>query len=468
MTDQNEYRKVVIYISIVAALGGLLFGLDQGFIANAGETLNRLYGLNTASAGNFNAILASGGIAGTICSGLFCRFFGRRNTLLIAGFSFLIGSSISSTLPSLEILTVCRFILGFGVGLASFATPLYLAETAPAKVRGAMSTLFQLMITFGIFLICLTNIVIVEFVGHNQISLTLMFSVISVFAFLMFVGCFMLPKSPRWLMMKGHENKARLVLAKTRPQEEIDLEIKEIKDKINEKGYSVAHTLKQRFFWKVLIVGMIIQMFQQLVGINAMIYYAPSFLSDAGLNIILAGLAVFFVNFISTIPAIMWVEKWGRKKLLTVGATIMMVALISVSICFWLLNVVGVESEIPKYVLLVSCLVYIFGFACSWGPVAWIICSEIFPQKVREIGMTVTTVVNWTFAGIVISKSNVIMSSGVWGKPIMFIIYAIFCVLAIIFLKKFVPETKGVSLEKIETDLMSGVKLRDLGNWSKA
>ncbi|MGQ4005248.1 sugar porter family MFS transporter [Francisellaceae bacterium CB300] len=465
MELNKEYKKIVFLIAVIAALGGLLFGLDQGFIANAGATLDHVYGMvpGSVTEGKFNAILAYGGILGTICSGFFTRFVGRKNTLIIAGFSFLLGALISSILPPLGILTACRFLLGFGVGLASFATPLYLAETAPAEIRGAMSSLFQLMITFGIFLICLVNVVIVEMAGHTEVSLVLMFSVITLFALLMTLGCFFLPKSPRWLMMKGNEDQAREVLARLRNDDQIESELSLIRDKNNQKGDSVKNTLNKPYFWKVLVVGVVIQMFQQLVGINAMIYYAPTFLQGAGLNIILAGLAVFFVNFISTFPAIRWVEKWGRKKLLTVGATIMASALLVVAACFYMIDIAGVQSEVPKYVLLISCLVYIFGFACSWGPVAWILCSEIFPQKVREIGMTITTIVNWTFVWIVVAYSNVIMGSGVWGKPMIFVSYAIFCIIAIVFLKLFVPETKGVSLEKIEDNLISGSKLRDLG-----
>ena len=462
---QNEKKIVVIRMAIIAALGGLLFGLDQGFIANAGKTLDHIYNIAPGSIteGKFNAILAYGGILGTICSGFFARYFGRKNTLLIAGFSFLIGALVSSLLPPLNILTACRFILGFGVGLASFATPLYLAETAPKEIRGSMSSLFQLMITFGIFLICLVNLVIVELAGHTKVSLTLMFSVITIFAALMFVGCFFLPKSPRWLIMKDREGEAIEILKRLRNQDQIDKEIQEISQSNHQKSYSVKQVISKGFFWKILIVGVVIQMFQQLVGINAMIYYAPSFLEGAGLNIILASLAVFFVNFLSTFPAIRWVEKWGRKKLLTVGAIIMAMALLIVAICFYVIDVVGVSSELPKYILLIACLLYIFGFACSWGPVAWILYSEIFPQNVREFGMTITTIVNWTFVWIVVAYSNLIMGAGVWGKPIIFISYAIFCIIAIIFLKLFVPETKGVSLEKIEDNLISGKKLRNLG-----
>lgn len=464
MEAQKEYKRIVFLIAIIAALGGLLFGLDQGFIANAGKTLDHIYNMAPGSIaeGKFNAILAYGSILGTICSGFFTRYFGRKNTLLIAGFSFLMGALVSSLLPPLNILTACRFILGFGVGLASFATPLYLAETAPKDIRGAMSSLFQLMITFGIFLICLVNVVIVEVSGHTKISLTLMFSVITLFAFLMFLGCFFLPKSPRWLMMKDREGEARKVLARLRNKDQIDREIQEMSQNDKQESHSVKQVLSKGFFWKILIVGVVIQMFQQLVGINAMIYYAPSFLQGAGLNIILAGLAVFFVNFLSTFPAIRWVEKWGRKKLLTVGALTMAAALVVVAICFYAIDIAGVHSEFPKYILLIACLVYIFGFACSWGPVAWIICSEIFPQNVREFGMTITTIVNWTFVWIVVAYSNVIMDAGVWGKPMIFISYAIFCMIAIVFLKLFVPETKGVSLEKIEDNLISGKKLRNL------
>lgn len=465
MNELGEYKRIVYLIATIAALGGLLFGLDQGFIANAGVTLDHVYHIRPGSIteGHFNAVLAYGGILGTLCSGLFTRYLGRKNTLLIAGFSFVIGALISSALPDFDVLTACRFLLGFGVGLASFATPLYLAETAPTDIRGAMSSLFQLMITFGIFLICLVNVFIVKYIGNENISLTLMFSVITIFALLMTFSSFFLPQSPRWLMLKNREAQARKVLARLRKTDQIDSEIAEIKHKNMQKTYSIMETLSKGYFWKILVVGVIIQMFQQLVGINAMIYYAPSFLHGAGLNVIVAGLAVFLVNFLSTFPAIRWVEKWGRKKLLTIGAMIMIVALIAVATCFYAIDIVGLKSEVPRYILLISCLVYIFGFACSWGPVAWIICSEIFPQNVREFGMTITTVVNWTFVWIVVAYSNVIMDSGVWGKPELFISYAGFCLIAIVFLKFFVPETKSVSLEKIENNLISGKKLRNLG-----
>lgn len=204
-------------------------------------------------------------------------------------------------------------------------------------------------------------------------------------------------------------------------------------------------------------------MFQQLVGINMMIYYAPHFLSDVGLNVLVAALAVYLVNFLSTFPAIKWVEKWGRKKLLTVGAVVMMSSLIVSAVCFYFIKHTQDPADFIKYVLLISCLVYIFGFACSWGPVAWTLCSEIFPIKTREIGMTVTTVVNWTFAGVVIANSNVIMTKVAFGDVIIFLVYAAFCLASIFFLRMFVPETKGTSLEKIEDNLISGKKLRNLG-----
>ncbi|GAB4223150.1 MAG: sugar porter family MFS transporter [Francisella sp.] len=464
-TENKGYRKLVFLICIVAALGGLLFGLDQGFIANAGETLNFIYGVEKGSAieGNFNSILAIGGIIGTICAGFFTRILGRKNTLLIAGFSFVIGSVISSLLPPYSILTACRFILGFGVGLASFATPLYLAETAPTNIRGSILTLFQIMITFGIFLICLSNVLIIELVGKTKISITLMFSVLAFFALLMFIGCFFLPKSPRWLMLKGKENDAIKVLEKIRNADEVHIEIEEIKQKINQQRYSLIEAFKYSFFWKIVAAGVMLQMLQQLIGINAIIYYSPQFLQSAGLSIVLAGLSVFFINFISTFPAIKWVEKWGRKKLLVVGAIIMMFSLLTIALSFILIDIVHIKSHFIKYILLIACLIYIFGFACSWGPVVWTLCSEIFPQKIREIGLTITTITNWTFAGVVIANSNRVMNSGEWGKPIIFIFYAIVCLIAILLLKKFVPETKGVSLEKIESDLISGKRLIDIG-----
>jgi len=461
-----EYKKIVYVICFLAALGGLLFGLDQGFIANSLPTIREVYGLNVEQASNYAAVLATGGVVGALLSGAFARFFGRKRSLVLAGLLFSGMSILSAFLPSFFILNVCRAGLGFAVGVASFIVPLYLSETAPAKIRGSMGTLFQLMITVGIFLIALTNVVIAKIFTSAHVALPLMFIVIALFSLIMFFGALTLPESPRWLMLKGKKDKAISILQNVlNSQSEVDFEIKEIEATIknNQNTASISMIFKG-YFLKVVIAGVLLQVFQQLVGINMMIYYAPTIFGYAGMTGILALLIVPTVNMLFTLPAVKLVEKWGRKKLLYVGAVFMFVSLLAAAFAFQGIGGAtdaNLISPVYKHILLVSSVVYIFGFAVSWGPVAWLVCSEIFPLRVREIGMTITTMVNWTFAGVVMSKSLIVMKT--FGDASIFYVFAVFCVLAVVFVKFFIPETKGVTLEEIEMNLEKGVPLRNLG-----
>lgn len=462
---QIKYNTIVYFICAVAALGGLLFGLDQGFIADALATIEKVYKFGISGGEMYSAILATGGIIGALLSGLFARFLGRKKSLVLAGFIFTAASAYSALLPPIAILSACRFALGFAVGTASFIVPLYLSETAPAKIRGSMGTLFQLMITIGIFLISVTNVLIVKIFVNPLHSLPLMFLTISLFAALMFIGSLMLPESPRWLMLKGRREDTLKVLNKTlNSQEEIDLEIKEIEETLHGPKGAGIEIIFKGYFFKALVVGILLQMFQQLVGINMMIYYAPTIFKYAGITGIIGMMTVPTVNMLFTFPAIPLVEKWGRKKLLYVGAAAMLVTMLAAGLAFRSIAGISDPSRIggaPKTILLTAAIVYIFGFAISWGPVVWLVCSEIFPLEGREVGMTITTMVNWTFAGLVMANALTFMKK--FGNSSIFYLFAGFCVLAIIFVAVFVPETKGITLEEIEFNLKSGKPLRDLG-----
>ena len=466
LPSSGGYKTIVYVICIVAALGGLLFGLDQGFINNALDTLTEHYQFETHHKESYSGILAWGGIFGALLSGIFARFLGRKKSLVMAGFIFCSASAYSALLPSLFILSICRFALGFGVGIASFVVPLYLSETAPAKIRGSMGTLFQLMITIGIFLISVTNVFIVRTFVNPATALPLMFLTITLFALLMFAGSFILPESPRWLMLKGRKDQAVAVLQRTlKTREEVDNEINEITAALEERHEAGVSIILRGYFFKVLLLGVILQMFQQLVGINVMIYYSETIFGYAGMTGLIAMMTVPTVNMLFTFPAIRLVEKWGRKKLLYVGASMMLVTMLAAGFAFQSIGNVTDPSLIDgnyKMLLLAAVIVYIFGFAVSWGPVAWIVCSEIFPLEGREIGMTITTMVNWTFAGLVMSNALSFMEK--FGNSSIFYLFAGFCVLSILFVSMFVPETRGSTLEKIELNLKKGVRLKNLGN----
>lgn len=446
------YKTVVYFICLVGALGGLLFGLDQGFIANSLNTIKSAYHLDTRGAEQYSAILATGGIIGALLSGIFARVLGRKKSLVFAGLIFSVASAVSALLPSLFLLNACRFLLGFGVGVASFITPLYLSETAPASIRGAMGTLFQMMITIGIFLISVTNVYIAHLVTNPHNALPLMFLVIALFALLMLLGSLILPESPRWLMLKNKKQQAIKVLRRVfNTEDEVNAEINEIEQVLAEdKGHTVRGLIKGHFI-KILLIGIVLQIFQQLVGINVMIYYAPTIFGYANITGLLAAMTVPTVNMLFTFPAIFLVEKWGRKKLLCVGAVIMLVSMLAAGFAFHQIGSAAAVNPLTKAVLLLAVIVYIFGFAFSWGPVAWLVCSEIFPLRGREVGMTITTMVNWTFAGLMMLYALSFMEH--YGRAPLFYLFAGFCVLAILFVLKFVPETKGITLEELEEQL---------------
>jgi MFS transporter, SP family, galactose:H+ symporter len=461
----SSYKPIVFYICGTAALGGLLFGLDQGFIANSLPTIRKVYSLDIKGAEHYSAILATGGVIGALLSGIMARYGGRKKSLMLSGFIFCAASLVSAMLPPLAVLSTCRFLLGFAIGIASFIVPLYLSETAPASIRGAMGTLFQLLITIGIFLISVTNVFIAKWIADPQTALPLMFAAIVLFAGLMFAGSIFLPESPRWLMLRGKKDQAREVLQKTlNTPEDVHLEIKDIEDTLGNRGPQVAILFKG-YFIKILLVGILLQMFQQLVGINVMIYYAPTIFGYAGLTGIIAMMTVPTVNVLFTFPAIRLVEKWGRKKLLYLGALCMFVSMVAAGIAFTMIGHLSDPAMIdptPKSILLAAVIFYIFGFAVSWGPVAWLVCAEIFPLAGRELGMTVTTMVNWTFTGLLMD--NVLTFMQIYGNASIFFLFAFFCVLAVVFVAAFVPETKGVTLEQIEVNLRSGKKMRCLGD----
>ncbi len=465
MISKGRYKAIVLVICSVAALGGLLFGLDQGFIANSLETLTEHYHLSVPQKESYSAILATGGIAGALLSGVLARILGRKKSLLLAGFIFTAVSAYSALLPDLPILSACRFALGFAVGIASFVVPLYLSETAPAAIRGSMGTLFQLMITLGIFLISLSNVYIARTVATPATALTLMFLTITLFAALMFVGGFILPESPRWLMLKGRKEEAVAVLGRTvSTQAEIKQEISEIDQALHGPQGAGFRIVFRGYFFKVLLVGVLLQMFQQLVGINVMIYYAPTIFGFASMKGIIATMTVPTVNLLFTFPAISLVERWGRKKLLYVGAVMMLVSMVAAGLAFQAIGANPDPAAIgqsPKTVLLLAVIIYIFGFAVSWGPVVWLVCSEIFPLEGREVGMTITTMVNWTFAGLLMANALTFMET--FGNASIFYLFSGFCVLAIVFVALVVPETKGITLEQMEFNLRNGVRLRHLG-----
>lgn len=455
-----EAKKIVKRACCIAALGGLLFGLDQGFINGSLEFISKTFGFTTSQGESFASIMLIGSIIGALSSGWISRTIGRKRTLIIAAFFFVLFSIWGAMTDTINILFFTRFCLGLAVGCASFVVPLYLSEIAPTRIRGAFISMYQLTITIGIFLIYVSNTVI----GKYFQSWRLMLLAIAIPALVMFIGVLTIPRSPRWLILKGKEQDAREVLENTREtQEEVELEIKEINQSIeNSKKQGGWELLRKPFFLKVIILGMLLQCLQQLSGINSVIYYSGQIFKVAGFeNPGIATVVVGLVNMLTTILAVKYIDKWGRKPICYFGLTVMAITLIVAGILFKIQEGGAILGGFEKSLFLFACLAYIFAFAISLGPIIWVICAEIFPLEGRDLGMTLTTATNWIFNTIVVRFSLSVIEN--YGGSTLFFIFAACCILGFILIGNYTPETKGVSLELLEMNLKSGKKLKEIG-----
>jgi len=352
------------------------------------------------------------------------------------------------------------------VGVASFTAPLYLSEISPQSVRGSMISMYQLMITIGILIAFLSDTWLATYAtfgtttgGHWRIML----GVIAIPAAIMFAGVWFLPESPRWLFLKGFQQHAVDVFKRMKLDDaEIAAEVKEIEDslKVKQDGFQLLKTNGN--FRRAIGLGVGLQIIQQLTGINVIMYYAPEVFRLAGFadtNEQMWGTVVVGItNVLATFIAIAFVDRLGRKPIMYAGFITMGLAMITVGVLF---NI-GIEKH-PElgYPAIFALLVFIIGFAMSAGPIIWVLCSEIYPLAGRDLGVTFSTTTNWVVNAIV--GQTFLTLIHVLGGGNTFLLYGGLNVLFIIFFILLVPETKGVSLEKIERNLMSGLPLRKIG-----
>ena len=460
-------KKLIIYfIGFTAALAGLLFGLDVGVISGALPFLKNEFKLSIGSEGAVVSALLWGAVIGTLISGLLSSRLGRRKTMLISALIFVVGSLLCSISPSEHLLIVARLFLGVGVGVASFTAPLYLSEVSPRAVRGALISMYQLMITIGIVLAFLSNTWLASYLTFQGMTgghWRLMLGVISIPAALMFGGVFFLPESPRWLFLKGFKDRAVAVFERMHLDEvEIAAQVKEIEEnlKVKKNGFEMLKTNPN--FRRVIGLGIGLQLIQQLTGINVIMYFAPTIFKIAGFastNAEMWGTVIVGVtNVLATFIAIGFVDRLGRKPIMYAGFVTMGAAMLAVGTLFNM----GVQSHPALgYFAILALLIFIVGFAMSAGPIIWVICSEIYPLSGRDLGVTFSTATNW-IANAIVGMTFLPLLAGL-GNGNTFLLYGGLNILFIIFFVIFVPETKGVSLEKVEANLLSGLPLKQIG-----
>jgi sugar porter (SP) family MFS transporter len=429
------------------ALGGVLFGYDTGVIAGAILFINEDLGLSPFTSGLVVSSLLVGAIIGAAFAGPIADATGRRKLVLVASIIFAVGAIGAALATSAGLLILFRFVLGLAVGAASLIVPLYLAEVAPTEIRGAVASLNQLMIVTGILIAYIANSALAGAEAWRwMIALAVIPSV------LLFLGMLFMPETPRWLASKDRDEEAREVLRRTRDEVAVEAEMSDIKRVESQEEGGLGELLAS-WVRPALLVGMGLAIFQQIIGINTIIYYAPTTLTNVGFGnsaAILANAGIGVINVTMTLVAIRFIDRVGRKPLLLLGAAGMALSLAILGLTSLLLPEPSGVSLVG-IITLVCLALFIAAFAVSWGPIVWVMLGEIFPLKVRGSAMAVATVLLWA-ANFVVSLSFPVLLEAL-GIGWLFLGYSLIGLVALFFVRSFVTETKGRSLEKIESDL---------------
>jgi SP family sugar:H+ symporter-like MFS transporter len=446
-------------IYLFGALGGLLFGYDTGVISGALLFIPNDFKLSPFLQGAIVAALLLGAMIGAACAGRLSDRLGRRLLIMIAAVVFTGGALLAALAPTVWVLIAARFIIGLAVGSAALVVPLYLAEIAPAEIRGAITSLNQLMIVGGILAAYVVNAILA-----SSGNWRLMLGLAAVPSLVLLVGMFFMPETPRYLVHTGEEETARDVLedlpGDDRPQERIE-EIREV-DEAEEGGTGLAALLRAKWVRPALLVATGLAVFQQLVGINTIIYYAPTTLTNVGFSAtsaIYANLIIGVINVALTVLAIRLIDRVGRKPLLFAGIAGMAGSLLVLGIGLSVLATPHHPGD-PAAILTLVCLAtFIASFAATWGPVVWVMIPEVLPLSVRGTAMGIAVFGNW-LANFAVSQTFPPLLSSLGPGPV-FLGYAALGICAGLFVKRFVTETKGRSLEDIEADLQRATGIRN-------
>lgn len=454
ISNQNSITFFVVLIACIAAIAGVLFGFDTGVISGAILFIKQDFALTNAMYSLVMSSVLIGALFGSAVSGRFADFFGRRTLLIFTALIFLFGTLASALANEAWLLIIARIVVGIAIGIASFTAPLYISEIAPARYRGALVSLNQLAITVGI--LCSYA---VDMHFANQGNWRWMFGLGVVPAFLLLLGMMILPRSPRWIVLRGHVQQARQTLQMIRRSDDVENELQEIQAGII--GKTSWRALFQRWLIPVLIVGLGLAFFQQCTGINTIIYFAPTIFQMAGYdsaaNAISTTAIVGIANVLFTIIALPLIDLWGRRPLLLFGLAGMAMGLLLLSLAFHF----GTGTPILRWLTLSSMIIYIACFAMSLGPIMWLVISEIFPLQIRGVGSSLAVSMCWLFNGVVTFSFQYMLEA--CGTSGTFCVYAVLCLIGWMFIKHFLPETKGISLEAIENNLRLGKRSRDLG-----
>lgn len=431
-----------VRVSLIAALGGFLFGFETAVISGAEKTIQSLWNLSSGWQGFTVASSLIGTVIGSLIAGMPAQRFGRKKVLLVIAFLYLL-SAIGCSLTSIwELFILFRFIGGLAVGASSVVGPMYISEIAPANIRGRLAGSFQLNIVAGIFVAYLTNFL---FVGMGEDSWRWMLGVMVVPSLLFAILLRSIPESPRWLWINGKPEEAKKIFERTG-----DLQaVAEIQEETSSDISPVPEKLFSSKFRKPILFAVLLAMFNQLAGINAILYYAPRIFEMAGFSQADAYLQPVYIgaaNLLFTLLAMTMIDRFGRKKLLIIGSLGM--------ILFLGLTAMAFKGDMAgNQLVLIYLIGFIAFFAFSQGAVIWVFIAEIFPNSVRSQGGSLGSFTHWIMAAIISWTFPIIVEGSPQGGYYSFLFYTVMMILHLIFVVRFLPETKGKSLEQIQQEL---------------
>ena len=450
-----------IRVALTVALGGFLMGFDASVISGVVTFIEPEFSLSKIELGWSVASLTLTATLAMMVSGPLSDRLGRRPVLKIAAVLFAISALASAVAPSFVVLVAARMLGGLGVGAALIIAPMYIAEIAPAAMRGRMVSFNQLNIVIGISAAFFTNYLILRF-GKSDFAwaeaLRLgewnwrwMLGVEALPAVFYFVALFAVPESPRWLVMNGRDEDARRVLGKVTDSVQAERDIQAVKASLHAEQSTERATLRELFrpaMRLVLVIGVSVAVLQQVTGINSVFFYAPMIFEQSGIGTdaaFMQAVLVGLVNLVFTVLAIVFVDRVGRRPLLGFG-------LAGIALCMLLLSYGFSAEEMNPKIILVGILGFVASFAISLGPVMWVLFSELFPNRVRGLAIS--------FVGLINSAvSFLVQLVFPWelenlGNSVTFLIYGLFAIFGLVFVMRILPETKGKSLEELESELV--------------
>lgn len=453
----SKSTPYVILIVIIAALGGLLFGYDQGVISGAVNFIDGQFKMGDSLLGFISGCIPLGAMVGCLVAGYMADKIGRKLVLFTAAILFILSSFGCALAHSVGFLIVSRLIGGLGVGMASTLVPLYIAEIAPEKIRGTMVGGYQLAVASGIFVVYIVNAIIANthtLAWNEHFGWRWMFAAGAVPGLLFFLLLFLIPESPRFLVKNGDESRAENVLQKVQGNNApVKKQVTEIRESLQEENKGFWGELFSKGFRMAFFVAIVAAIMQQLTGVSAVAYYAPVIFKAAGAGTNASLIETVLIGLVKVLFVIVFmflVDKIGRKKLLLWGSALM-------ALCLFGLGFAFTTSPFTKLIdgfILALILLHTIAFELSWGGGAWVLISEIFPNRIRGRASSLASCTLWLATYLVTQFFPIMLSK--LGSSWTYVIFGLFCVIMYLFTKYMIPETKEKSLEQIQKDWVAG------------